>query len=137
MSTLQVFKVNDMVLACIGFTGLMFRMIVLGTVLSPTGYYVALVFSCTTWMADAGLRSHLSKNVLRSELGRIFTLLTIVDGVVPPIASTLSSHAFRASIDSIPGLCYLLGAFVCVISLAIVSTLMCLNRKSRSHQVLR
>ena len=125
-----------MVLAFIGFSGLMVRMVILGTVLRPTGYYIALVFSCTTWMADAGLRSQLSKNVLRSELGRIFTLLTIVDGVVPPIASTLSSHAFRATIDSSPGLCYIFGALVCVISLTIVTTIIWLNRRSRSHRVM-
>ena len=128
--SIKVFKVNDMVLSSIGFLGLMLRVIVLASILNPVGYYIAIGFSCSTWMADVGLRSHLSRNVESSELGKIFTLLTIVDGVVPPIASTISSHVFKATIDTFPGLCYYLAAIVCVLSLVIILSIIKINKKN-------
>ena len=127
----KVFRVSDMVLAIIGFSGLLLRVVTLASILSATGYYISIAFSCTTWMADVGLRSHLSRNVEASELGKIFTLLTIVDGVVPPIASSISSNTFRVSIDmSLPSLNYILAAIVCVISLVIILIIIKLNKKN-------
>jgi hypothetical protein len=119
-----------MFLTIIGFLGLMLRMIVLASVLSPTGYYISLAFSCTTWMADVGLRAHLSKLVSPTELGKIFTLLTVVDGVVPPIASSISALVFRRTIDKVAGMCFIYMAIVCVLAQMIALVVIYLKRKS-------
>ncbi|CAG2103819.1 unnamed protein product [Medioppia subpectinata] len=113
---IRVFKFEDMYLTLIGFCGLMLRMITLGSVLSPNGYYISLAFSCTTWLADVGLRAHLAKLVPTEELGKIFTLLTVVDGVVPPVASSVSAVIFRRTIDDMSGACFYFLAGVCVVA---------------------
>lgn len=125
--TNQVFKANDLVLSVIGFSGLMLRMIALSSVLSPTGYYFSIGFSCTTWMASIGLKTHLSKIVNDNELGKIFTLLTVMDGFAPTMAATFGATAFKLTIDSMPELSFVILAIACLLAIILSIIILAMN----------
>ena len=124
----KVFKANDLVLSVIGFSGLMLRMIALSSVLSPTGYYLSIGFSCSTWMASIGLKTHLSKIVNDNELGKIFTLLTVMDGIAPTLAATFGANTFKATINSMPELSFIILAVICFVPIITSMVVLFLNK---------
>ena len=65
-------------------------------------------------------RTKLSKIVSTDEVGKIFSLSSTMDALVPIIGSLIYSNLFTASISSYPGAIYQFSAFVMVLSLVVI-----------------
>jgi MFS-type transporter involved in bile tolerance (Atg22 family) len=97
-----------MLISIIGYCGYFAQVIIRGVILNPTGYYISLVAGITTHLSSVGLKSYLSKIIDHSELGKVFTLMAVLDATAPIIGSSLFAYIFRLSIESFPGLCFLI-----------------------------
>ncbi|CAG2174358.1 unnamed protein product, partial [Oppiella nova] len=114
---IKVLKLNEMFLAIIGFFGAFLHMIALGVILSPIGYLLAILFGCTGTLGPVGFKTHLSNIVEPSELGKVFTLMGVIDGFAPLIASSIFTIIFEKTIDSsIPGTCFLILAAITLLT---------------------
>jgi len=110
---------NDMLISIIGFIGLFFEMIIRAIVLSPMGFYVSLVVSGTGGLAAIGFKTHMAKIVDPSELGKVFTLMSVIDAIAPIIASSLFTILFKITIDKIPGTCFMVLAAISLVPIII------------------
>ncbi|XP_054157800.1 thymic stromal cotransporter protein-like [Oppia nitens] len=108
-----------MTLAILGFLGSFLEMLALALILNPMGYFVSMIVTTTSSFGPIGLKTHLSKIVDPSELGKVFTLMAVIDGFAPIIAASVFTFVFQMTIDQIPGLCFLILAVFSVIPLAI------------------
>jgi MFS-type transporter involved in bile tolerance (Atg22 family) len=97
-----------MLISIIGYCGYFAQVIIRGVILNPTGYYISLVAGITTHLSSVGLKSYLSKIVDHSELGKVFTLMAVLDATAPILASSLFAYVFKCTIDAFPGLCFLI-----------------------------
>jgi MFS-type transporter involved in bile tolerance (Atg22 family) len=97
-----------MLTSIIGYCGYFAQVIIRGIILNPTGYYISLVAGITTHISAIGLKSYLSKIVDQSELGKVFSLMSVLDATAPIIASSLFAYIFKCTIDAFPGLCFLI-----------------------------
>ena len=123
----QVFKLNDVLLSLIGFCGVFAFLLIVGTVLSPMGYFIALIVHTTAPLGPIGYKTHLSKIVEPSELGKVFTLMAVIDGFAPIIAAAVFNLVFDKTIDSLPGLCFLILSAVAIIPIVVALTIDYLN----------
>jgi len=55
-----------------------------------------------------GIKSFFSKIVDHKELGKVFSLIAVIDSVMPLVASAIFTTAFRATIDTMPGFCFII-----------------------------
>lgn len=108
-----------MLISIIGFIGIFGQMTIRGVILSPLGFYISIVVSCTTSLGGVGYRSHMSKIVEPSEVGKVFTLMMAIDSVAPIIASSLLAKLFEATIDTFPSTCFLILAAMSLIPIFI------------------
>jgi MFS-type transporter involved in bile tolerance (Atg22 family) len=97
-----------MLISIIGYCGYFAQVVILGVILTPTGFYISLVAGITTHISAIGLKSYLSKIVDHSELGKVFTLMAVLEATAPIIASSLFAYIFKCTIDAYPGLCFLI-----------------------------
>ncbi len=97
-----------MLISIIGYSGYFAQVVIRGVILTPTGFYISLVAGITTNISAIGLKSYLSKIVDHSELGKVFTLMAVIDETAPIIASSLFAYIFKRTIDTFPGLCFLI-----------------------------
>ena len=118
-----------MLIAIIGFVGIFGQMTIRGVILSPLGFYISIVVSCTTSLGAIGYRSHLSKIVESSEMGKVFTLMMVIDSLAPIVASSLLAKLFQATIDSFPSTCFLILAVTSLIPIFIAMIIDLMNLK--------
>ncbi|CAG2167426.1 unnamed protein product [Oppiella nova] len=116
---IKVFKLNDMILAIIGFFGSFMQLIVLALIRTPMGYFIGLVVNCTASLGPIGYKTHLSKIVEPSELGKVFTLMAVIDGFAPIMAASVFTVIFENTIDTSPGISFLILAAIAVIPILI------------------
>ncbi|CAG2174359.1 unnamed protein product [Oppiella nova] len=96
----KLYHFEDMALTVFGFSSLTLKLIILATIVNPVGYYISVAVSGVEWMANVGLRAQLSNLVSPTELGKIFTLLTIIDVVVPPVVNILPNSVGDTRFDN-------------------------------------
>lgn len=65
-------------------------------------------------------RTKLSKIVATDEVGKIFSLSSTMDALIPIIGSLVYTNLFSISISTYPGLIYQFSAFVVVLSLVVI-----------------
>ena len=54
-------------------------------------------------MASIGIRSYLSKIIAKDELGKIFSLISAIDGSIPLLGSVFFTTIFTQTLDNFPG----------------------------------
>lgn len=65
-------------------------------------------------------RTKLSKIVSADEVGKIFSLSSTIDALIPIIGSLIYTNLFSISISTFPGLIYQFSAFVMFLSLVVI-----------------
>ena len=108
-----------MVISIIGFSGLFIRMSIRGLILSPIGFYASVVASVTSSLGSVGFRSHISKIVDVTEVGKVFTIVMVFGHVAPVIASALLAAVFERTMNSWVGISFIILAFVSLIPIVI------------------
>ena len=119
-----------MIISIIGFSGLFIRMSIRGLILSPFGFYASVVTSVTSSLGSVGFRSHISKIVDVTEVGKVFTIVMVFGHVAPVIASALLAAVFHRTIDSAVGISFIILAFVSLIPIVIAIIMMKISVKS-------
>ena len=106
-------------MAIIGYCGTFSYLLILSTILTPLGYFISLVVHCTATLGPIGYKTHLSKIVEPSELGKVFTLMAVIDGFAPIIATAVFTLVFNKTIASTPGTCFTILAGITIIPIII------------------
>lgn len=104
---LKVLKLRDTSLSMIGLSAYFFQNIIRATILSDTGFYISLVVGSIGGINTVGTRAHFSKIVERKELGKVFSLMSALDSMAPLIASLIFTFVFNKTMDTWPGLCFI------------------------------
>jgi len=108
-------RTRDAILALIGLGAYFSQNMIRALVLTEVGFYISIVVGSMGSVTSIGMRSHFSKIVDHKELGKIFSLMSVIDSVVPLIASAIFTTVFRATMDTIPGLCFIItGGFLII-----------------------
>jgi PCFT/HCP family folate transporter-like MFS transporter 1/3 len=100
-------KVKDTVLALIGLVSYFGQNMIRALMLTETGFYISIAVGGLGSVTSVGIRSHFSKIVEHKELGKVFSLMSAIDSVAPLIASSLFTTVFRATMDTMPGLSFI------------------------------
>jgi hypothetical protein len=114
---IKVFHFKDMTLALIGLCAYFGQNMFRGLILSPTGYYIAIIFGALGSVTSVGLRSYLSKIVERTELGKVFSLMSALESISTGLAPAIFTNIFRATIDTIPGICFVINGSLLIVSI--------------------
>jgi len=107
--------------------------------LAPNGW-VLFVGACTGFLGSLSaivIRSMLSKSVVKSELGKVFSLLASLEAAVPLFAAPLFTWVYNNTLDTFPGAVFLVQASLFAFSCGIfVYIYVVLNRSGRDFSVL-
>ena len=126
-----------MMISIIGCIGVYNFCLLRGLILKPLGFYLSMAVSCTYTLSSVGFKSHLSKIVDQSEVGKVFTIIMVLDSLAPILASSLMAKIFQATIEPAPGTCFIILAFMtlCTILIAIAIDLIYLkNQKIKEKE---
>lgn len=97
---------SDLHITLIGLTTMFLQSTMRLFSTSEEVFYLSLIFSSINSVGSVGIRTYLSKIVDDSEQGRIFSLMTAVDSIVPVFASVVLSNTFRLTIDTMPNISF-------------------------------
>lgn len=111
-----------MMVSIIGLIGVYNLSLFKGLILNPLGFYISLAASCTYTLSSVGFKSHLSKIVDQTEVGKVFTIIMVLDSFAPILSSTMMARIFESTIDTLPGTCFLILVFLtlCTIIIAMI-----------------
>lgn len=107
-SFLQVLKLRDTYLVFIGCLSYLAQNLIRGLVLDPKGFYISILPACLGAMGSVGLRTYFSKLVSVKEQGKVFSLLSTIDAIMPLISVVFFTQVFNATMNSKPGLSFIL-----------------------------
>jgi nucleoside permease NupC len=103
---IKVLNLNDIPLAIVGLTSGTMGDIILGTLLSPYGYFIGIPFGTIAGLGLIGKKAYMSKIVAINEIGKIYSFLTLLETIVPAVASILLNYLFEYTINSYPSAVY-------------------------------
>ena len=106
---------NDTTLTLFGVCSYFCLSIIRGIVLTPIGYFTSVVAGSLGGVISIGVRTYISKIVPSNELGKVFTLLSVIDSTTPMLASAVLTYVFRLTIDWFPGTSFVLCAILLLI----------------------
>lgn len=70
-------------------------------------FYAGLPFYLLNSLSTVGIQAYITKVTERSEVGRIFSMMGVLDSLIPLFSSIIFASIFKISIDSQPNLCFL------------------------------
>jgi len=108
-----------MFISIIGYCGYFTQLVIRALILTPMGFYISIPGGISTRIATVGLKAYLAKIVDPLELGKVFTLMSVIDLTAPIIASSLFAYIFKSMIDLFPSLCFLILAALSLIPILI------------------
>ncbi|XP_042907338.1 proton-coupled folate transporter-like [Parasteatoda tepidariorum] len=111
---IEKLRLHEAALGLIGILSFMSRMVLTSVSDSPTFFYLAMVsgslFNCST----IAVSSRLSKLVNKEELGKAFSLLWMFSTLAPMLGTAVFLQIYNASLNSFPGLVFVLASiFLC------------------------
>lgn len=121
MTFVKFFEPNDLEIIVIGITSSTLGWIGVGSITSEYGLYLNGVTGSLMAAAISGIRSFLSLIVPGNEIGKVFSIMQLVDTITSFLSPALSSIAFRATISWYPTFTYHCFAIILIISLAIAT----------------
>ena len=99
---------KDTMIALIGLIAYFGQNMTRAIILSETGFYISIFVGALGSVTSVGIRAHFSKIVEIRELGKVFSLMSAIDSLVPLIASSIFTTVFNATMDTMPGLSFLI-----------------------------
>ncbi|GAB6023018.1 hypothetical protein CHUAL_007108 [Chamberlinius hualienensis] len=113
-------KMPDPGLAVVGLLASMTSSVLLGFMTSPLMIYLICIPIAFCGGTSLAVRSQVSKLVPREEQGKVFSILGTVEIIVPLVASVMYTEIYSATVNTFPGLVFLISASVLVFPLAII-----------------
>ncbi len=74
---------------------------------SLSAFWVSIAFNAINSMGMVGVQAYITKVTDGKEVGRIFSLMTVLDSTIPIISSVVFSQIFQKTIDTMPNLSFL------------------------------
>ena len=74
---------------------------------SLNAFWVSIAFNAINSMGMVGVQAYITKVTDGKEVGRIFSLMTVLDSTIPIISSVVFSQIFQKTIDTMPNLSFL------------------------------
>jgi len=121
-------KFQDSSLIIIAFLSGFMHDLLLGSILKPVVYYVALPVGCLNGFAGVAIRTRQSKLVPKEEVGKLFSVSSVIEGLVPLLSSLIFTTIFSATISTHPGAAFHFSALVLLLSLALITGEACCCR---------
>lgn len=85
--------------------------------------YFSKLLSCTLGISGSIIRSFLSRNVGKDELGKVFSLLASTESTTPMFANLLYSTVFNLTIETMPGAIFYVSGFLILFMLGCLAIL--------------
>lgn len=70
-------------------------------------FYAGLPFYLLNSLSTVGIQAYITKITERSEVGRVFSLMGVLDALIPLFSSLIFASIFKLTIDTQPNLCFL------------------------------
>ncbi|KAI2806544.1 hypothetical protein BLOT_008501 [Blomia tropicalis] len=113
-------KLSDGTLIIISQLSSFCRNILMGTFLSPFAYFLSIIIGSLSGFTVVAARTKISKIVSAEEVGKIFSLSTTMEAIVPMIGSLIYTNIFSVTISFYPGAIYQFSAFIVILSLIVI-----------------
>ncbi|XP_040073506.1 uncharacterized protein LOC8025508 isoform X2 [Ixodes scapularis] len=117
----RVLKLTDPAMAVVGSCFQVAQMVILGLAFKEWLYYLQAMVAVPAFLAQVGIRTHLSKLLDQDEVGKVFSFLATCDAVLPIAGELMYTAIFNWSISFLPGMPYLFTACITLISVGLLS----------------
>ncbi|CAG2106821.1 unnamed protein product [Medioppia subpectinata] len=114
---IKVLGFKDTTLSMVGLVSFCGQYVLRGVILNPNGFYLSIPVGMLGAIGSIGIRSHFSKIVEPRELGKVSSLMAAIDSVIPLVGSSFYSSVFNATMDTNPGLSFIITG--CILALVI------------------
>ncbi|CAN7988871.1 unnamed protein product, partial [Ixodes hexagonus] len=111
-------------------------MVIASIVYSVVVYHLEAMVAVPSFLAQVGIRTHLSKLLDQDEVGKVFSFLATCDAVLPVAGELLYTAIFNWSISFLPGMPYLFTACITLISVGLLSYCAKITRDNIAYQEL-
>ena len=101
-------NLREATLVIIGCMSYSAQNLVRGLVLNAKGFYISIAPGCLGAMGSIGLRTYFSKLVSVKEQGKVFSLVSTVDAIMPLLSVVFFSQIFNATMNTMPGLSFIM-----------------------------
>ncbi|KAH7636323.1 hypothetical protein HUG17_10293 [Dermatophagoides farinae] len=91
--------------------------VLIGTFATPTVYLVALVIGSISGLSAVVLKTKISKLIPKDEVGKIFSVISTIESLVPFLGTLIFSTIFSASVSTYPTLIYHVSAAMTLLGL--------------------
>ena len=104
------------IIGCLSYSA---QNLVRGLVLEPNGFYISIAAGCMGAMGAIGLRTYFSKLISTKEQGKVFSLVTTVEALLPLTSASIFAKLFNATMDTIPGISFIIIAIFNLVPIVI------------------
>ncbi|XP_054706593.1 proton-coupled folate transporter-like [Uloborus diversus] len=112
-------KLGDSTLGFVGSISAISKSLLMGLATNEYLYYIANMIGVLDMLVPLAGRSRISKIVSKDDIGKIFSFLSMVESVLPSLATAAVSQIFNASLDFFPGLVYVILGAISLISVGV------------------
>lgn len=113
------FKISHSIMGAIAISSTFTYCFLVGIWLNPISFLVGYFASSFENVSYVTTRALITAILPSNEIGKIFSALEIIKAIVPMFASVVTTKIFQLTIDTQPGLVYLVIAGVCCFPLSI------------------
>ncbi|XP_054156950.1 thymic stromal cotransporter homolog, partial [Oppia nitens] len=117
---IKILGFKDTTLALVGLFSFVAQTTIRGIILNPNGFYLSIPMGALGPIGFIGIRSHFSKIVEPDELGKVSSLMGAVDSIVPLIGSAIFTAIFKSTMDTMPGMSFLITSSLFIIPLSVL-----------------
>lgn len=100
----KVCKLSDIEMCIVGTLSLILATLSIGSILTPIGMYLRIMFGSMANSANISIRSKMSKIIAKNESTKIFAAMTTIEVLCPFIAAVIYTNIFNATMASYPSL---------------------------------
>lgn len=104
------------ILALTFSTGFLSQLLI-GTFPKPIVYLIALVIGSISGLSTIVMKTKISKLIPKDQVGKIFSVISTIESLVPFLGTLIFSTIFSASVSTYPTLIYHVSAFITLIGL--------------------
>lgn len=115
----KVFKFIDIEIAIFGVVSMILQSICIGSILSPTGFYISIGVGLVSDAANISVRSKMSRIIDHHEVAQIFGALTTIEVLCPFIAVAIYTNIFNYTMAVYPTLIMQISTAILIIPLVI------------------
>uniref|UniRef100_A0AC35TKG2 MFS domain-containing protein n=1 Tax=Rhabditophanes sp. KR3021 TaxID=114890 RepID=A0AC35TKG2_9BILA len=133
--------IKDSTLALVGLVARAFGRILLAIAWDDKVIYALIVMEAFNKFAPSGMRAMMAQTVYTTELGRLFSLISVVEAIGNLLSSFIFHTIFPYTLTFMPELSFLIMATLCIPAVILVVLadegiqVLSMKRQSRSHKM--